>query len=346
MNRILKPLAAGFELGTTLRTAAYRKGWFETRRLHRPVISIGNLTVGGTGKTPLAAFLAEQLSERGWKPSVLTRGYRRRGSDLVVIKPAGERAADPREVGDEPALLARKLPQIPIVVCADRHRAGCVAEARFDIDVHILDDGFQHLALAREVDVVVLDVTQEFSDRALLPAGRLREPCAALGRAHFAILSRSELADPTPLESQVRKINPNIQIFTSVTKLDSLSDVENGRLYPPGAFQSEPVSAFCGIGNPQAFFADLRHWGFTIVTQELFADHHSYSPKTVAALAVASKKQNLAALVTTEKDAMNLPPLGKLPLPILACAVRPEINDREAFVEALVARLDSSRVSV
>jgi len=341
------PLAVGFEIGTALRTAAYRKGWLETRRLRRPVISIGNLTVGGTGKTPLVAWVAKRLLERGWKPDILTRGYRRRGgSDLIAIDPARERAPDPREVGDEPAWLARRLPQIPIVISDSRYHAGRVAEERFDVDVHILDDGFQHLALARDVDVVVLDVTQEFSDGAILPAGRLREPCRALKRAHLVVLSRSELADSAPLAHRVHKIHPDGRIFTCSTRLDSLVDVESGRLYPPEAFGGEPVCAFCGIGNPQAFFADLRKWGFSVVLQETFPDHHIYTPENLTALAATSKKHNVAAAVTTEKDAMNLPPLRKPPLPIVACVIRTELGEGENFDAALVARLDASRVRV
>src|SRR5215472_8915034 len=212
-SRILAPLAALFRMGVTFRDAAYRRGWLRTQRLDRPVVSVGNLSVGGTGKTPLVMLIAKLLSQRGWNAGILTRGYgRRHGAQTVVLPPAAGRSPDPREVGDEPALLARALPQVPIIVCANRYRGGRRAEEYFNVDAHLLDDGFQHRALARDVDVVALDTTQEISARALLPAGRLRESPRALGRAHLVVVTRVELGDPRPLERQVRRINPHAQI--------------------------------------------------------------------------------------------------------------------------------------
>src|SRR5579863_9300720 len=253
------PLAAGFRIGVALRTAAYKRGWLATRRLNRPVVSVGNLSVGGTGKTPFVAFLAERLTARSLKPGILTRGYGRRSSAaLIAIDPGAGRAPDPREVGDEPALLARKLPEVPIVVGADRYRAGLMAEDKFKVDVHVLDDGFQHFALARDVDIVLLDATQKLSDRELLPAGRLREPLSALKRAHIVIITRTELARPELLEEQVRQINPEVKIFRCATKLLALRDVASGELVSLSAIRDMPVHVVCGIGNPTAFFANLE----------------------------------------------------------------------------------------
>ncbi len=275
MNRILSPLAVGFKLGIILRRAAYRRGWFETHRLNRPVVSVGNLTVGGTGKTPLVAFIARRLLRRGWKPAILTRGYGRRpSSEIIWLEPRLRRAPSAREVGDEPALLARTVPEVPIVVGVDRTKSGRLAEERFDVDVHLLDDGFQHAALARDIDLVLLDVTQDFSDGALLPVGRLREPCSALERAHVVVLTRIELGDPRPLENRVAEINPQARIFHAATRLCGLVDLESGRALAAEALQGKPVFAFCGIGNPKAFTADLRRWGFSVVAGLAFRDHH------------------------------------------------------------------------
>ncbi len=351
MNPILRPLATGFRLGVALRHTAYHRGWFKTRRLARPVVSVGNLTVGGTGKTPLVAAIARILRKHGLTPSILTRGYGRRSRNpLVVLEPAATRFPDPRECGDEPALLARALPEVPIVICADRYRAGCVAQERFGVDLHLLDDGFQHLALARDTDIVVLDTTQEISDRALLPAGRLREPSSALKRADCVILSRLELGDPGPLEKLVRQINPRAQIFHSTTKLDHLVDIRGGRIYPPNAFEGEPVLAFCGIGNPAAFFADLRKWGFSVIGDGMrFPDHHAYSVADLdigfhlVTMALKQPGKTLTAeakaFVTTEKDAMNLPTSVKGEIPIVACVIESSICEEQAFEEWLMARL-------
>jgi tetraacyldisaccharide 4'-kinase len=340
------PLATGFKLGVALRIAAYRYGWLKTRRLNRPVISVGNLSVGGTGKTPFVAFLAERLTARGWKPGILTRGYgRRKGAKLIAIDPGAERSPDPREVGDEPALLARKLPTIPIVVGADRYRAGRLAEDKFNVNVHILDDGFQHFALARDVDIVLLDATQELLHYTLLPAGRLREPFSALSRAHFVVITRTELADPEPLEKQVRQVNPQAKIYQCATKLLALTDVMSGALVSLSTVHDRPVYAFCGIGNPDAFFADLEKWDFSVASKEIFRDHYDYYKTNSFVLRLFGRRMSAAVFVTTEKDALKLPKLEKAEFPILACVIELEMTEAEAFEEALFARLEATRVN-
>jgi tetraacyldisaccharide 4'-kinase len=384
---ILQPLAAGFRLGVALRHAAYRRGWLKKRRLERPVVSVGNLTVGGTGKTPLVAFIARTLLKLGWKPGILTRGYGRRGRELIALLPAiggTERVADPRVVGDEPALLARALPEVPVVVCADRYRAGWLAEKHLNVNVHILDDGFQHLALARDVDVVVLDVTQELSDGALLPAGRLREPPAALQRADLVVFSRTELGDPERLMGCVAQINPRARMFRSTTKLCGLREISSSPpcgargaqegpppVVPPragshrwpeverqggetntggaapsvatgdsvGAWRGKAVLAFCGLGNPQAFFADLRRWGVTPACEEIFPDHHVYTEGELRQLSEKARKTGAKVLVTTEKDVLNFPSQWKLDLPVLACTIQAEVVEMRDFEATLGARL-------
>lgn len=340
------PLAVGFKMGVALRTAAYRRGWFKTRRLSRPVVSVGNLSVGGTGKTPFVAFLADLLVKRGWKPSILTRGYgRRKGANMVPIEPGAARAPDPREVGDEPALLARKFPQVPIVVGADRHRAGRLAEEKFGADVHILDDGFQHLALARDVDIVLLDSTQELSDGALVPAGRLREPCDALERADIVVLTRTELADSRPIENQVRRVNSKADIFHCSTKAVGLLNVAHETTHTLDAVRGEPVDAFCGVGNPGAFFKDLEKWGMNVRGKVAFPDHCVYTAEMLNMLLSSALLGGAEDLVTTEKDAVNLPPLGRLPIPIYACVIQTEMHEADAFGAALIERLEAAKVN-
>jgi tetraacyldisaccharide 4'-kinase len=335
-------LAAGYRMGAAVRRAAYRQGWLSIGRLRRPVVSVGNLTVGGTGKTPLVAYLAGVLAKRGWKPSVLTRGYGRRNeSDLIAIEPAGERTPDPREVGDEPALLARKLPQVPIVVGADRFRAGSLAEARFHVDIHILDDGFQHLALARDVDIVVLDVTQDHSRASLLPAGRLREPISALERAHIIILSRAELGDAVRVEELVRRYNPRAGIFSSTTRLRNTLNVADGRLQEAGKWRGKPAMAFCGIGNPRAFFADLRRWGFSLVEEAAFRDHHVYAGAELERLVARARRAGAAVLLTTEKDVMNFPPAWKSESSVQACVIETELRKEAEFERVLIRHLST-----
>lgn len=344
MNRFLAPLAAGFKLGVAIRRAAYSHGWFKTHQLLRPVVSVGNLTTGGTGKTPLVRYITELLLKRGWKPSILTRGYgRSSGADLVLLQPASKREPDPREVGDEPALLARALPEVPIVVSSDRYRGGRMAEEQCHVDVHILDDGFQHWALARDVDVVLLDVTQELSDQALLPAGHQRETCSALERAHIVILTRTELGDPKPLADLVRRINSKVAIFHGSTALSEFVDINTERIYPPTAFEGSPVHAFCGIGNPQAFFADLRKWGISLTADDSFSDHHIYGGDEIGPIMMRAEASGAKAIVTTEKDAMNFTPMKRGTVPLLACVMEVEIREAQEFENTIVSRLEAAR---
>ena len=339
MNPLLAPLAAVYGGAASLRSAAYRQGWLKSRRLLRPVVSVGNLTTGGTGKTPLVALLARLLLERGLKPAILTRGYRRAsGPSLIALDAAPERRVDPRQVGDEPAWLANELPGVPIVVSSDRYHAGCVAEERFAVDVHVLDDGFQHLRLCRNADIVTIDATQPLSDRAILPAGRQRERTAALKRAHFVILTRTDQADAGPLEALVHEINPRALVFRVRTGLSGWREVATGRRLAADFLQGRALYAFCGIGNPQAFFRDLKRWGFDVCGTKTFSDHHLYSEADLKRL-VSCARQSDATLVTTEKDVMNLRGDFARGLEAYACRIEPGIEDSVAFVEALLAML-------
>jgi tetraacyldisaccharide 4'-kinase len=327
-----------------LRHVAYRRGWLKTRHLNRPVVSVGNLSVGGTGKTPLVILMARTLLASGHRPCILTRGYgRRRGKGPIVLEPGGERRADPRKVGDEPATLARALPEVPIIVSRDRFRTGLIGEQRFQATVHLLDDGFQHLALYRDLDVVLLDVTRPSSDLALLPAGRGREPFSALGRAHWVILTRTELADASVLQARVQALNPRARIFRCSTKLAGLVEGRSGLEEPHESLLRGKVAAFCGIGNPGAFFADLRAWGFWVVAERVFPDHHVYRRHELDNISALSRSAGAEAILTTQKDLINLPPDWNAPTPLFACCIQPEIEEKMEFERALLAEVEAAR---
>ena len=340
MKPLLLPFSAAFRAGVALRHSAYRHGWFKVRHLRRPVVSVGNLTVGGTGKTPLVACIARILLRNGLKPSILTRGYGRSSKPaMIVIEPGAAHAADPREVGDEPAILARLVPEIPVMICADRYHAGQAAEERFDIDVHILDDGFQHLALARDLDLLALDSTQPISDWNLLPAGRQREPVSALRRAQFVVLTRADTADPSPLEELLLEIHPNAQVFRSRTELLGWSNALTGQPISTGEIQAQKVAAFCAIGNPRGFFGDLRRWGFNLVAEDAFRDHHVYTGEEIRRLVAFARKKGAVALLTTQKDAVKFAPDWTPELPLLACQIGAQIIDAAGFERALLTYL-------
>ena len=339
MNSAMPLLGRLYGWGSSFRASAYHRGWLRTRRLDHPVVSVGNLTAGGSGKTPLVRWIVDRLLGHGLRPAILIRGYRRkRGPDAIIVPPRPGREPEPREVGDEAAWLARAFPEIPIGVSADRYHTGRLIEQNYPVDVLVLDDGFQHLALGRDLDVVAVDATQGLSDGEILPTGLQREPCSALVRADVAVMTRIELAETSLLEANIRQFNPQIRILRAQTQLDHLLDLASGELTPPDFLVGRPVHAFCGIGNPEAFFRDLRLWGFDVVSESVFPDHYVYRDLKFAA------NRGVAALLTTEKDAMNLAGanLAQAGTPVVVCATRLDLQNQDAMIleEMLCSNFD------
>ncbi|MGH9433624.1 MAG: tetraacyldisaccharide 4'-kinase, partial [Terriglobia bacterium] len=323
MRKLLAPAASLYGLAVQVRAAAYSRGLLRVRQLHRPVVGVGNLTVGGSGKTPLVAAITRLLVRRGFKPGILTRGYGRQGGQrLIALPPRANRDPDPRTTGDEPALLARALPAVPMVICADRYEGGRFAEEEFGVNVHVLDDGFQHLALRRDVDIVALDVTQPLFADAMLPAGRLREPLSGLGRAHLVVLTRVDGEDTRDIETRLRGVNPGLQVFQSRTALQGWLDAASGAALAAEAGHGRQAYAFCGIGNPQAFIKDLSRWGLNVIATQKFPDHHVYSDRELTKLSRVARQSGAGALVTTEKDLMNLPRGWRLDIPVFSSPTR------------------------
>lgn len=344
MKRLLFPFSLGFRAGIGLRRLAYRHGIFKTHRLNRPVVSVGNLTIGGTGKTPLVWWIAERLLDLGWSPSILTRGYRRRIGGMIVLPPESRKSVNPRDVGDEVALLARALPNIPIVVNVNRYHAGRLAEERFTVDVHLLDDGFQHWSLARAVDIVAVDVTEDPDQAALLPVGRFREPIAALKRADLIVLTHTGIADPARHREAIARVNPRAEIFQTSLALSGLIDIQDDSIHSLEELQGRRALAFCGIGNPRAFGANLRQWGMDVVAEVAYRDHHVYGAGELHRLEKRAHALGADVLVTTEKDWMNFPAHWTPGMPVFACAVRLEVQNAAAFEKALLQRLRSVKV--
>ncbi|MBI3698524.1 MAG: tetraacyldisaccharide 4'-kinase [Acidobacteria bacterium] len=270
------------------------------RRLSTFTISIGNLTAGGAGKTPVILWLVEQLQSRGLSCAVLTRGYRRASQDLAVLAPGDFASA--AETGDEAQLLLRRS-RLPLGISADRYRAGTEIERRFHPDVFLLDDGFQHRQLSRDLDLVLIDATAPFGGRELLPLGRLREPLSALARAHAILITRAEPSDRWDgLQQEIRRHNSRAPIFLARFEPAAWVDASTGEEKPLDFLRDRPALAFCGIGNPRSFFGALETLGLTLVARVAFPDHHRYSPSDLARLRAQT-------LVTTEKDLVNLPSL-------------------------------------
>jgi tetraacyldisaccharide 4'-kinase len=269
------------------------------RRLKRPVVSVGNLAVGGRGKTPMAACVARVLTGLGERPAILSRGYGRTQSEdgvVVVSDPDGIRADLPR-AGDEPLMLARQLPGVPVLVSSDRYLAGALAERHFGVTVHVLDDGFQHLQLDRDVDLVIVE-GEDVADPRTLPSGRLREPPDVLAAAD-AIVTTDEGADVLPE-------GLDIPVFF----------VRRDVVHPEPSESAIPSLAVAGIASPPRFFGDLRAAGWNIVGELPFRDHQPYSAREIDRIWREAGSRGASQIVTTEKDLVRLLPFRPFRMPV------------------------------
>ena len=340
------PLGHIYNLILKARSALFKKGVARTRDLGVPVISIGNITVGGTGKTPLAAFAAKILAENGRRVCILTRGYKRENPDERVLVSDGKNIlAGAKTSGDEPFELAGKLLGVAAVLAdKDRASAGMWARENLGSDAFVLDDGFQHLKLKRNLDLVAVDATNPFGNGWLLPMGTLREPAENLKRAGAIILTRANLAeDIDSLKAKVKKFAPGCPVFTSytkTTKLTFLNDLfsektEASLSLPP----KEKALAFCALGNPQTFFGQLKAEGFDLVDTKKFPDHHPYVQKNILELEETARRKNAEILLTTAKDASKL---KKLQFSIPCYVVESELafDDEPALRELILKTIN------
>ena len=343
----LLPLSAVYNAVTRARLAAYRRGWFSVSKLPIPVISVGNLTTGGTGKTPLVEWVCRTIAaERGEaehgtdrrtkRICVLTRGYGRDNpKSQVVVSNGTELLASEREAGDEPFLLAQNLLGIAAVVAnSNRVAAGQWALQELGTEVFILDDGFQHLRLARDLDIVTIDVTNPWGGGSLLPAGHLREPITSLSRADCVVLTRTEqVADLNSIKTTIRRLAGCTPIFSSRMVTSGIRKLDGESVDRESIF-SRPFGAFCGVGNPESFFTQLRHEGLAPAFTRTFADHHNYHQAELDTLVHEAKTGGAEGLITTAKDATKLSALN-FELPCYVLEIQISIDEEDRLVEMI-----------
>jgi tetraacyldisaccharide 4'-kinase len=313
----MKTLSTVFGAGVTIRNALYDRHVLNVHRLSRPVVSIGNISVGGTGKTPLVIALGELLKQRGIAFDVLSRGYRRKSSQIALVDPQGS----PEQFGDEPLLIARKL-GVAVMVGADRYRAGLLAEKQFHTRLHILDDAFQHRRLHRDFDIVVLPAS-DLHD-ALLPLGRLREPLSSLRRADAVILTAElDAADEQRVRNCMRAPE---NLWTARRVLDLGQRVGK-------------AVVFCGIARPEQFLAQLKSVGVDIAAAVQFRDHHHYSRTDIDRLLKTKAAAGAECFITTEKDEINLGALATRLQPLHVARLR-LVLEPEAAVSTVLSTLE------
>ena len=323
LRTLLWPLSILYGAGVRVRVWLYAHGWLKQKRLKGRVISVGNLTVGGTGKTPMVIWLAEKLLAEGKQVAILSRGYR-----------------GVNGTSDEIELMKFRLQdRVSFGVGGNRFTQGRRLESQQSIDVFLLDDGFQHLQLARDLDILLMDASRPLAGEALLPAGPLREPLAAMSRANLIIFTRAETASGT-LEA-IRTLD-QYPVFAATTRLLGFRRF-GGEITILGANEigAGPFFAFCGLGNPNAFFRDLRNWGITICGQAVFPDHHRYTQRDTLAVKQEGKRISANAFVTTEKDAQNMSGLNfeeaPLYVAVIDLVVTPEADFKNVLDQTLAA---------
>ncbi|MCM0082810.1 tetraacyldisaccharide 4'-kinase [Geomonas sp. Red32] len=281
------------------RALAYRTGLLRSYRLPRPVISVGNVTLGGAGKTPMTAHLASMLIGKGLRVAVLSRGYGGSAEGTVRIVSDGKRLlATPEEAGDEPCQLARKVPGLMVVIGSNRYRAGQLAMKELNPDVFILDDGFQHLRLKRDLNLLLVDAAKPFADGHTLPAGFLREGKGACRRADLVVYTRCGDLRPDLFPDRPK-------IWTDHT-LTGMVPLEGGERVEFASLQGNRVTAFSGIADPAAFFDLLESCGVRLIAALSFPDHTSYGEEELAAIKRLKDASRSSVLITTEKDAIKL----------------------------------------
>lgn len=317
-------LASLYGLSCRVRIWLYEMGMLPRKRVDCPVVSIGNLTVGGTGKTPFTIFLAEQWQARGYAVGIVSRGYRGTyNGPLRLVSDGQEILEKPETAGDEPYLMAERLKRIPILVSSDRYKGCQWLLKRFKLDVILLDDAFQHLRLHRDLNLLLVDATNPFWNGALLPRGALREPLSEVRRADVVIFTRSEdAADASEWVHEIERFGrPCIRTTFRPTRLIHLRE---GTPLSPALLAKEPVLGFCGIGNPDSFAMLLKRLGADLREQMVFRDHYSYQLSDVEAIRKKADDLGVKWVVTTEKDAVKIKEL--LPKDFEVWALRVDIT--------------------
>jgi tetraacyldisaccharide 4'-kinase len=316
--------------------AGARRRWFERhpearRSLRHPVISVGNLSVGGTGKTPLVSRIAEWLISAGERPAILSRGYKRRNrvDGVVVVSDGTGVRAGVDESGDEPMMLARQLPSAVVCVSEDRYLAGALAERELGATIHVLDDGFQHVQLARDYDVL-LTTAGEITHGRVLPFGRLRESRSAAARADFLVVVDADL---DTARSEAWELG--ISQFASARRVPRATCATDAA--------DQAVFAVAGIGAPERFFAMLRESGFNVAGTSAFPDHHQYSAKDVAKIASEARAAGAADVVTTEKDAVRFEAIAALPFALRAVPMTLVVDHWDALTAGIEQALARAR---
>ena len=345
-----------YRMARFIRAKLYETGILRTKRLPCPVICVGNITTGGTGKTPAVIALARLIQKCANPPvppftkggmggfdriAILTRGYKRKSTEpILAVNDGNEILCTPQDAGDEPYLIASSLKGVPVIVGKDRYCSGQYAIERFGANLFILDDGYQHIRLHRDLNILLIDATNPSGNGHLLPKGILREPLSALSRAHCMIISRANEGDPAGVERLIRSYNREAPVFYAYYRPVDIADLR-GLTLGLSYIKGKTLLLFSGIANPHSFRNSIVNLGGVIKGELIFPDHHWYTARDIEKVRNEAKRLSADAVITTEKDAVRLTDIHTLTdiknkLDILALQVEMEID--KGFGEWLFER--------
>jgi tetraacyldisaccharide 4'-kinase len=321
-----------------VRYVLYRLNLITRKELACTVISVGNITVGGTGKTPTVITIATLLRDSQKHPVVVSRGYGRKNESKTIIVSDGRSIlVGPESGGDEPVLIGSKLPGVPVVVGQKRYEAAVEALRRFNADVVILDDGFQHIQLKRTLDLVLVDANDPFGNGLLFPAGILREPMTALKRAHAVLITKIGRSEDTKHLQDIIGKKTRGKIFTSRMIPVDVVDCDGGGSHPLSFLRNRTVLACSAIARPESFNSLLQSLGASVEAQSIYPDHHVFTKADLEDLYKKAVDNKVDIIITTEKDAVRLKHLK--PQKIFALRIELSVNEREEWESFLLGNV-------
>ncbi len=358
LRGILQIISHFYEKIVFFRLALYRSRIFRQHLIGCPVVSIGNLTMGGTGKTPIVEKLARELTEHGRRVAILSRGYKSVPKPMLerlfmrlrkneaffaprVVSEGGALLLDSRTAGDEPFMLAKNLKEVTILVDRDRVKSSTYAIKHLHCDFLLLDDGLQYLKLRHRFDIVLIDQEAPFGNEFLIPRGTLREPPQNLRRATHIIITKCTGGDLSPLYQRIRKFNPTAAIIETAHRPIELCHLSSGETLPLSALYQLKIGVISGIASPESFQQGLRHLGANLLLTQSYADHHRYSLQEITRFVQRCARRNLSMIITTEKDAVRIPRLTELEIPIYYLRIEIQILKGEEIWKEMVRRFST-----
>ncbi len=304
LTPITIPLSLVYGCIIYLRNLFYDLGWFTTEDFKLPIISVGNITTGGSGKTPLVMYLANLLIKNGKNPGIVSRGYGRKSQGLVVVHDGKEMKAKVESAGDEPFLMATILKSVPVIVCEDRREAICHLVNSSTVNIIIMDDGFQHRKVKRDLDIITISANDTKNDYRLLPWGKLREPIKNINRSNALVFTKTDNFTPPNMLAEFQSVFKGNSIVSSIIPVLMRYDSSG---YHKSLPSSEVFFAFCGIGEPDSFFKSIKQLDLKLGGKRIFSDHQEYTESVITELSAQIKSSNCTAIITTEKDLVKLP---------------------------------------